>query len=85
MEDVFGLCYLLGFSFMPRIRDLADQQLYRINRDAAYPNLGGIFRGGMDVSLICEQWDQLVRVAASQKPGLLRTCHYPAIGPSVAW
>jgi TnpA family transposase len=28
IEDLFGLCYLLGYSFMPRIRDLADQQLY---------------------------------------------------------
>jgi TnpA family transposase len=67
MEDVFGLCYLLGFAFMPRIRDLADQQLYRIDRDAVYPNLSGIFRGGVDVSLIREQWDQLARVAASLK------------------
>ena len=27
-EQLFGLCFLLGFSFMPRIKDLADQQLY---------------------------------------------------------
>jgi TnpA family transposase len=67
IEDLFGLCYLLGYSFMPRIRDLADQQLYRIDRDAVYPNLAGIFRGGVDVDLIPEQWDQLVRVAASLK------------------
>jgi len=52
---------------MPRIRDLADQQLYRIDRDAVYPKLAGIFRGGVDVDLIPEQWDQLVRVAASLK------------------
>ena len=52
IEDLFGLCYLLGYSFMPRIRDLADQQLYRIDRDAVYPNLAGIFRGGVDVDLI---------------------------------
>ena len=52
---------------MPRIRDLADQQLYRIDRDAVYPNLAAIFRGGVDVDLIPEQWDQLVRVAASLK------------------
>lgn len=41
IEDLFGLCYLLGYSFMPRIRDLADKQLYRIDRDAVYPNLAG--------------------------------------------
>ena len=66
-SDLFGLCYLLGYSFMPRIRDLPDQQLYRIDRDAVYPNLAGIFRGGVDADLIPEQWDQLVRVAASLK------------------
>ena len=37
IEDPFGLCYLLGYSFTPRIRDVADQQLYRIDRDAVYP------------------------------------------------
>jgi TnpA family transposase len=30
-EQLFGLCYLLGYSFMPRLRDLADQQLYRVD------------------------------------------------------
>lgn len=29
-ETVFALCHLLGYEFMPRIRDLKDQQLYRI-------------------------------------------------------
>jgi TnpA family transposase len=27
-EQLFGLHFLLGYSFMPRLRDLADQQLY---------------------------------------------------------
>ena len=30
-EIVFALCYLLGYYFMPRIRDLKDQQLYRVD------------------------------------------------------
>jgi TnpA family transposase len=29
---LFGLCHLLGISFMPRLKDLKDQQLYRIDR-----------------------------------------------------
>ena len=49
---------------MPRIRDLADQQLHRIDRDAVYPNLAGLFRSRVDRDLIPEQWDQLVRVVA---------------------
>ena len=31
-EHIFGLCYLLGYSFMPRLRDLADQHLYKVDR-----------------------------------------------------
>jgi TnpA family transposase len=31
-EQLFGLCFLLGYSFMPRLRDLADQQLYKVDR-----------------------------------------------------
>lgn len=31
-EQMFALCYLLGISFMPRLADLADVQLYRLDR-----------------------------------------------------
>jgi TnpA family transposase len=64
-EHLFGLCYLLGFSFMPRLRGLADQQLYKIDRGTIYGCLEPLFRGGIDIELILEQWDQLVRIASS--------------------
>jgi TnpA family transposase len=64
-EHLFGLCYLLGFSFMPRLRGLADQQLYKIDRGTAYGSLEPLFRGGIDAELIREQWDPLVRIASS--------------------
>src|SRR6266704_792229 len=35
-EIVFALCHLLGFYFMPRIRDLKDQQVYRMDRGVDY-------------------------------------------------
>lgn len=35
-EQLFGLCYLLGFSFMPRLKDIADQQLYKISKTEDY-------------------------------------------------
>ncbi len=64
-EQLFGLCHLLGIAFMPRLKDLKDQQLYRVDRESSFGELGRIFRGTIDVGLIREQWDQLVRVAAS--------------------
>jgi TnpA family transposase len=64
-EHLFGLCYLLGFRFMPRLRGLADQQLYKIDRGTTYGRLEPLFRGGIDTELIREQWDNLVRIASS--------------------
>lgn len=64
-EHMFGLCYLLGISFAPRLRDLADQQLYRVDRDVSYAALDAVFRETIDTNLILEQWDELVRVASS--------------------
>ena len=65
IEHLFGLCYLLGYSFMPRIRDFADQRLYKIDRSAEHGRLDVLFQGAVDVVSIREQWDSLVRLAAS--------------------
>ena len=64
-EQLFGLCSLLGFGFMPRIKDLKDQQLYKVHRTTLYGPLDPIFRATIDLALIAEQWDSLVRIAAS--------------------
>jgi TnpA family transposase len=66
-EHIFGLAYLLGYSFMPRLRDLTDQQLYKPDRKGAYGCLDPLLHSAAEVDLIREQWDQLVRVAASLK------------------
>jgi TnpA family transposase len=50
---------------MPRLRDLADQQLYKVDRTLPLGRLQPLFHSGVDLDLIPEQWDQLVRVAAS--------------------
>ena len=69
-EHLFGLCALLGITFMPRLKDLPDQVLSRIDRDADYGALQPLLRGRINVELIIEQWDQLVRLAASLKDRL---------------
>jgi len=66
-EQLFGLCYLLGFSFMPRLKDLKAQQLYKLASETSYGKIDPLFRGAVDVALLREQWDALVRVAASLK------------------
>jgi TnpA family transposase len=69
-EHLFGLCALLGITFMPRLKDLPDQVLSRIDRDADYGVLQPLLRGRINIELILEQWDQLVRLVASLKDRL---------------
>jgi TnpA family transposase len=56
---------------MPRLKDLPDQVLYRVDRGADYgPLASSLLRTTIDTTIIVEQWDQLVRVAASLKDRL---------------
>lgn len=64
-EHIFALCHLLGFSFMPRLKNLKHQQLWRIDREARYGRLDAILGATASKELIAEQWEQLARVAAS--------------------
>lgn len=66
-EQLFGICALPGIAFMPRLKDLADQVLYRIDRTADCGAPGQVLRGVVNLDLIAEQWDQLVRIVASLK------------------
>jgi len=66
-EHLFGLCALLGIAFMPRLKDLPDQVLSRIDRNADYGLLQPLLRGIIDLDIIIEQWDPLVRLVASLK------------------
>lgn len=69
-EHLFGLCALLGIAFMPRLKDLPDQVLSRVDRTADYGPLQPLLRGSINTDIIGEQWDQLVRLAASLKDRL---------------
>jgi TnpA family transposase len=66
-EIVFALCYLLGYYFMPRIRDLKDQQLYRVDRNANYGVFTPLLNKTADLDIIEEQWESMIWVAQSLK------------------
>jgi TnpA family transposase len=68
-EVVFALFDLLGLQFSPRIRDLGNQRLYRLDRDKSYSNLGPRLNGRVRRDLIEHRWDDLLRVAGSLKRG----------------
>ena len=66
-EALWGLCHLLGINFMPRLKDLADQRLWLAVNVSVPDALTALFAGSIDTTILTEQWDQLVRIAASLK------------------
>lgn len=66
---VFALFDLLGLQFSPRLRDLADQRLFRVDRGIRYDQLEPLLRGTIRKDLIVKHWDDLLRVAGSMKRG----------------
>jgi TnpA family transposase len=66
-EIVFALWHLLGFYFMPRIRALKDQQLYRVDRCVDYGVFAPLLTKTADLAMVEEQWDAMLRVALSLK------------------
>ena len=69
IDHVFGLCHLLGFRFAPRIRDLADRRLYVVGARAAYKALDPLIGGAIDQRVIADNWEEILRLAASIKAG----------------
>ncbi|MCZ6872627.1 MAG: Tn3 family transposase, partial [bacterium] len=54
----------LGYSLMPRL-NVSKQKLYKLDWSKSYGRLDEVVSGTVDSALFCEQWDQLIRVAAS--------------------
>ena len=68
-EVIFALFDLLGLSFAPRIRDVGDQQLYRMKKQISDPTLKPLLNRRIDQQLILDCWDDMLRVAGSLKRG----------------
>ena len=66
-EHIFAFCFLLGIDYMPRLKDLKAQQLYRVDKKTSYGDIDVLFSKNIDIELIIEQWDQIVRIIASLK------------------
>jgi TnpA family transposase len=68
-DTVFGLFWLLGYQFSPRLADIGDARFWRIDRTADYGVLDGLARHRIDTALIKRNWDDLLRLAGSLKLG----------------
>jgi TnpA family transposase len=70
-DVVFGLFWLLGYQFSPRLADVGEARFWRLDQSANYGALDGIARQRINISLIENHWDDMLRVAGSLKLGMV--------------
>jgi TnpA family transposase len=70
-DVVFGLFWLLGYQFSPRLADLGEARFWRIDATADYGVLDRLARHRVNTKLIARNWDDMLRVAGSLKLGTI--------------
>jgi TnpA family transposase len=70
-EIVFGLFWLLGFQFSPRLADIGGTRFWRIDPQTDYGVLDRISRHLVNTDRIRRHWDDMLRVAGSLKMGMV--------------
>jgi TnpA family transposase len=68
-DHVFALMHLLGYRFAPRIRGLSDKRLYITGDPKRFPALSGLIGGRINLKIIRDHWDEILRLAVSIKQG----------------
>jgi TnpA family transposase len=71
-DVVFGLFWLLGFRFSPRIADIGGARYWRMDSTADYGLLNSIARHRLRPTLIKDNWDDMLRLAGSLKLGVVQ-------------
>lgn len=70
-DQVFGLTHLLGFRFAPRLRDIEDTRFHTFGRPGDFPKIHALLRGPINVKVIRENYDDVLRVAHSIRKGIV--------------
>ena len=71
-DVIFGLFFLLGFRFSPRLKDAGSSRYWRINRDADYGVLNDVARNKINTNVIAQHWEDVLRLVGSLKLGKLK-------------
>ena len=71
-DHVFALMHLLGFRFAPRIKDLSDKKIYLPPGDHDFSVLSEHIGGTINFKKITQNWDDILRLAASIKKGTVK-------------
>lgn len=68
---VFGLFWLLGYQFSPRLADAGEATFWRIEKEADYGALNELARSAAKPRRIEQHWDDMLRIAGSLKLGTI--------------
>ena len=71
-DMVFGLFWLLGYQFSPRLADAGEAVFWRIDKGADYGALNDLARGCANIHRVEQHWDDMLRIAGSLKLGTVR-------------
>lgn len=71
-DVIFGLFFLLGYQFSPRLRDVGGSRYWRINRHADYGELNKVARYSINTALIHQHWEDILRLLGSLKLGKVK-------------
>ena len=85
-DTIFGIFHLLGYQFSPRLADIGGTRFWRVDGKADYGALDALAAQRINIALIIQHWEDLLRLAGSlklgtvQAAGLIRTL--PNQGPA---
>jgi TnpA family transposase len=69
-DMMFALFDLLGMQFSPRLRDIGDYTLFRVDSNIKYKHINPLLsQKPLKTALFVDDWDELLRVAASMMMG----------------
>jgi TnpA family transposase len=71
-DMVFGLFWLLGYQFSPRLADAGEAVFWRVDKSANYGVLNDLARGRVNTHRIEQHWDDMLRIAGSLKLGTVQ-------------
>ena len=71
-DMVFGLFWLLGYQFSPRLSDAGESVFWRIDKTADYGVLNDLARNCVNTLRIEQHWDDMMRIAGSLKLGTVQ-------------
>ena len=66
-DMVFGMFWLLGYQFSPRLADAGEAVFWRIDKNADYGPLDEVARGCINTQRAAQHWDDMLRIAGSLK------------------